>query len=274
MNWNCPVIARDKSEEMNCCCCCATHVTQIGVGTQMKSIRLNFQKSGSMTMMIGIVMRDRSKNRKPLQKGRSLSIEAIQTVQALKRATKQQSEVALEQVFDMKLRRLLKLDMIAVLRELLRQDQCFLALKVFEDVRKEDWYRPQLFLYAEMVTVLGRNELLDKVELLIQTLKAESNLKPDLEGFKVLIESLTSLNLSGLAVECFYLMKSLSCDPDRLLFKILIDGLESNGESDLLAVIKQDAEKYYGKFIDFLEEEETDMSTKYFIWNPQRVDLV
>ncbi|GFP99858.1 hypothetical protein PHJA_002129900 [Phtheirospermum japonicum] len=62
-------------------------------------------------------------------------------------------------------------------------------------------------------------------------------------------------------MECFYLMKSLSCDPDRMSFKILIDGLKSNGESDLLAVIQQDAEKYYGNFADFLEEEETDTST-------------
>lgn len=76
-----------------------------------------------------ITMRDRSKNRKPLQKGRSLSIEAIQTVQALKRAAKSE-DVSLEQVFDSKFRRLLKLDMIAVLRELIRQNQCFLALKV------------------------------------------------------------------------------------------------------------------------------------------------
>lgn len=77
-----------------------------------------------------ITMRDRSKNRKPLQKGRSLSIEAIQTVQALKRASKS-ADVSLEQVYNSKFRRLLKFDMIAVLRELIRQNQCLLALKVF-----------------------------------------------------------------------------------------------------------------------------------------------
>ncbi|KAM1454146.1 hypothetical protein ACFXTO_003688 [Malus domestica] len=38
-----------------------------------------------------ITMRDRSNNPRPLQKGRFLSIEAIQTVQALKRAQKDQS---------------------------------------------------------------------------------------------------------------------------------------------------------------------------------------
>lgn len=77
---------------------------------------------------IKITMRDRSKNRKPLQKGRNLSIEAIQTVQALKRAKGEEDSV--RQVFASNFSRLLRLDMIAVLRELLRQNQCLLAIKV------------------------------------------------------------------------------------------------------------------------------------------------
>ncbi|KAK6159857.1 hypothetical protein DH2020_003238 [Rehmannia glutinosa] len=196
---------------------------------------LHSQKSRSR--MMSITMRDRSKNRKPLQKG---GISAL-------RLSKQ---------------RLLKFDMIAVLRELLRQNQCLLALKVFEDVRKEDWYRPQLLLYAEMVSVLGSNGLLEKVELLIMELKTENTVNPDLVGFNALLESLMNLNLTGLAMECYYLMKSLSCDPDRLSFKILIDGLKSNRELNHLDVIQRDFEKFYGQFADFLEKEETDMSAE------------
>ncbi|KAK8706488.1 hypothetical protein V6N13_050050 [Hibiscus sabdariffa] len=71
-------------------------------------------------------MNDRSKNRKPLQKGRNLGIEAIQAVQPLKRANHNNSFSELERVFDSKFCRLLKLDMIVVLR----QNECLLALKV------------------------------------------------------------------------------------------------------------------------------------------------
>lgn len=84
-----------------------------------------------------ITMKDRSKNRKPLQRGRNLSIEAIQTIQALKRAAAAQDRpcseslsLSLEGVFSSKFRRLLKLDMMAVLHELLRQNEYLLALKV------------------------------------------------------------------------------------------------------------------------------------------------
>lgn len=232
---------------------CLTLVTQIGVGVVEANETRYLQKAATMTM---ISMRDRSKNRKPLQKGRSLSIEAIQTVQALKRAANH-SHSSLQQAFASRFSRLLKSDMIAVLRELLRQNQCHLALKVFEDVRKEEWYRPQLLIYAEMVAVLGSNGLLEQVQqLIIELKKAETTVTPDLKGFNALLESLMSLNLTGLAVECYYLMKSVSCDPDKQSFKLLIDGLTSNGEMELAAAIQEDAKKHYGPFWDLLEDEE------------------
>lgn len=105
---------------------CLTHnVVQLRVGlvlTEAKSISVSTRK-------FCVTMRDRSKNRKQLQRGRFLSSEAIQTIQALKRAANNPG-TSLGNEFNSKFRRLLKLDMIAVLRELLRQNQCDLALKV------------------------------------------------------------------------------------------------------------------------------------------------
>ncbi|KAJ8568825.1 hypothetical protein K7X08_032456 [Anisodus acutangulus] len=202
-----------------------------------------------------ISMRDRSKNRKPLQKGRNLSIEAIQAVQALKRVAHKNDDVAVEHVFNGKVRRLLKSDMIAVLRELLRQNQCLLALKVFEEVQQEISYRPRLKLYAEIVSCLGSNGLLEDIKCLIMTLKMESSLEPDLEGFYALLKSLMKFNLSSLALEIFYLMKLRGCDPDKLTFKLLINGLEPN----LSAFVRQDAVKYYGPSLSFLDETEEEV---------------
>ncbi|XP_059654110.1 protein THYLAKOID ASSEMBLY 8-like, chloroplastic [Cornus florida] len=221
-------------------------------------------KNGTTGMMgISSTSRDRSKNRKPLQRGRNLSIEAIQTVQALKRNLNNNnkksncgddynSSDSLEQVFRSKLRRLLKFDMMAVLRELLRQNQCYLALKVFEDVRKEDWYKPQVSLYADMISVLASNGLFEKVELLFMQLKMESSLEPDTEGFNALLESLMINNFTGMAMECFQLMKTTGCEPDKSSFKIMINGLESEGETGLSAIVRLEAQKCYG----FLEENE------------------
>ncbi|GKE25617.1 thylakoid assembly 8-like protein, chloroplastic [Tanacetum coccineum] len=88
---------------------------------------LGYEKKSKGSSCCGVrmrvTMRDRGKNRKPLQKGRNLSIEAIQTVQALKRAPK-------FEVIHSKFSSLLKFDMMAILRELLRQDQSLLALVI------------------------------------------------------------------------------------------------------------------------------------------------
>lgn len=107
-----------------------------------------------------------------------------------------------------------------------------------------------------MVTALGSNGLLEKVEVIITELKAETSLDPDVEGFNALLECLMELNLAGLAMECFYLMKSLPCDPDRVTYRTLINGLETQGEMDLLAAVQEEARKEYGD-LNFFEEEET-----------------
>ncbi|KAF9608921.1 hypothetical protein IFM89_012089, partial [Coptis chinensis] len=126
-------------------------------------------------------------SRKQLQRGRNLSIEAFQTVQALKRAKKDDNMV--EQVFESKVRRLLKFDMLAVLRELLRQNEALLALQVFKDVRKEYWYKPQVLVYADMIKMFASNDFLEKVELLLLYLKIKRyHLDADTEGFNALLE--------------------------------------------------------------------------------------
>lgn len=201
-----------------------------------------------------MTMKDRSNNPRPLQKGRNLSIEAIQTVQSLKRA--QKNHGSLEKVFDSKFRRLLKFDMMAVLRELLRQNECLLALKVFEDIRKEYWYKPQVSLYADMVGVFGGNGFIEQVELVCLYLKREANLQPEIEGFNALLKALISLNMAELAMECYCLMKQIGCDPDRTTFRILVNGLESMGETGSSAAVRLDAQKFYGESLEFLNEAE------------------
>lgn len=224
-----------------------------------------------------ITMRDRHKNRQQLQKGRTLSIEAIQAVQALKRVSRNVinegngkiSSPDLDRVFNSKFRRLLKLDMMAVLRELIRQQECFLALKVFEDIRKEFWYKPQLFIYADLIAALASNELFMEAELIFSYLKKEGNLEPDYEGFNVLFKTLIRYKLAGFVLECYDLMKATGCEPDRMSFRILINGLEQIGETSVSAILRLEAQKYYGESLEFLNEEDetTSQETQHDIWS-------
>uniref|UniRef100_A0A1D1Z180 Pentatricopeptide repeat-containing protein At3g46870 n=1 Tax=Anthurium amnicola TaxID=1678845 RepID=A0A1D1Z180_9ARAE len=210
-----------------------------------------------------VTMRDRSKNRKPLQKGRNLSIEAIHAVQALKRVRilggrggcSGGGPTSLDCVMESKVRRLIKSDMMAVLGELQQQNQAFLALQVFEEVRRENWYQPKLSVYVDMITVLARNGLLKQIELVCSFLKMES-WGPDTEGFNSLLRTLLDFGFIHTTMDCFRLMKLWESDPDESTFRILINGLESKGEMDISATVREEAQKLLGKSLDFLEEGE------------------
>lgn len=109
-------------------------------------------------------------------------------------------------------------------------------------------------MYAELISVLGSNELIDKLELVFRKLEKEVSLDPDTEGFNAVLESLLSFGIIGLSMECYYLMKSKGCEPDRSTFKILTSGLESKGETSLSVTVRKEAEKFYGSSLEFLEE--------------------
>ncbi|CAA6672305.1 unnamed protein product [Spirodela intermedia] len=177
-----------------------------------------------------ISMRDRSKNRKPLQKGRNLSSEAIQAIQALKRARRHGDEG--DSWVGGPGRR----------------------HRVFEEIRKEYWYKPKLSVYVDLISVLARNGSLEEVERVCSYLMME-RWDPDTEGFNSLLRTLLDFGRIHTTMDCYRLMKLWESDPDEATFKILICGLESMGEMDIAASLKQEAERYFGS-LDFLEEDE------------------
>ncbi|XP_078165840.1 vacuolar sorting protein 9 domain protein [Carex rostrata] len=208
-----------------------------------------------------IEMRDRSKNRKPTQRGRYLSSEAIQAVQSLKRSKSALllqgdppgSETAGARE---KVQRLIKKDMVAAMRELLSQDEALLALFVFEEIRKEHWYRPQLLMYLDIISVLAKLNLQEELEQICSYLKREYYLEADTERFNLLIGVLMESGFVNLAVDCYRLMKLWEHEPDRDTYRILIHGLESRGNLDISHSIRVHAKKQFGASLDFLEKKE------------------
>ncbi|RLM74982.1 hypothetical protein C2845_PM15G11680 [Panicum miliaceum] len=197
-----------------------------------------------------ITMRDRSKNRKPTQRGRYLSTEAIQAVQSLKRtALRGDPAASSAAAVEPRLRRLLKADMVAVFRELAAQGEALLAL---QEIRKEHWYTPRLLWYVDLVTVLASKGLRSEVDKACSYLKREQ-LEPDTEGFNLLLKALLDAAFTQLTLDCFRLMKLWDSDPHRITYTTLIKGLESLGKMELSDGIRLEAENDYGS-LDFLDE--------------------
>ncbi|KAL2920906.1 Protein THYLAKOID ASSEMBLY 8-like chloroplastic [Bienertia sinuspersici] len=184
--------------------------------------------------------------RKPLWRKSFLSTEAIQAVQCLKLA---KSPTKLEQVFNTKISRLLKADLLDTLSELQRQNELDLALK------KETWYKPDLALYYDMILVLGKNKLIHKAEELFTELKKEG-LQPDVRAYTELIGAYFQADMVEKAMETYNELKASGCIPDKLTLMIMVRNLEKAGKEELAAYVKRDFEEYVDDPEKFLVEVE------------------
>ncbi|XP_059430235.1 pentatricopeptide repeat-containing protein At1g62350-like [Corylus avellana] len=107
--------------------------------------------------------------------------------------------------------RLLKSDLVAVLAEFQRQEQVFLCMKLYDVVRKEIWYRPDMFFYRDMLMMLARNKKVDEVKQVWEDLKREEVLF-DQHTFGDLIRAFLDSGLPSDAMDIYDEMRQ-SPDP-------------------------------------------------------------
>lgn len=192
-----------------------------------------------------------SQSRGPLWRGRVLNNDSMQAVQAMKRAKGDPDKI--DRIIETRVSRLVKVDILAVLKELQRQDECHLALRVFDVVRKEVWYKPDLFLYAAMIRTLKRSNLIEKIKPLFAELEKEC-LLPDTRAFTHLLSTFLRVGLPQNAIETYYLMKQSGCKMEEYTFKVLINGLQSLGELDLAVAISKEYNQFLDGYMGFLED--------------------
>ncbi|KAJ3684718.1 hypothetical protein LUZ61_013882 [Rhynchospora tenuis] len=237
------------------CCLSATHQVFLPRPLTVRTHGTRRQRSDGGR--IEIEMRDRSKNRKPTQRGRYLSSEAILAVQSLKRSfiSSSNSNILIWGNKEKeKVQRLIKRDMVAVMRELLSQGEPLLALLVFEEIRKEHWYRPQLSMYLEIISLLAKSNLIKELQHTCSLLKREYHIQADTETFNLFLQVLLEFGHLHLALDSFRLMKLWDCEPDQDTYTILIPKLQSLGEIDVSHSLRLEAKKRYGTSLDFLQE--------------------
>ncbi|WCJ20430.1 Pentatricopeptide repeat (PPR) superfamily protein [Euphorbia peplus] len=161
--------------------------------------------------------------RGPLWRGKKLiGKEALFVIQGLKRF--KNDEEKLSKFIKAHVLRLLKLDMIAVLTELERQEEVFLATKMFEVMQKQDWYEPDVFLYKDLVITLTRSGRMEDAVKLWQTMRKE-NLFPDSQMYTEIIRGFLRDGSPGDAMNIYEDMKKSPDPPDELPFRILLKGL-------------------------------------------------
>ncbi|EEF45155.1 protein THYLAKOID ASSEMBLY 8-like, chloroplastic [Ricinus communis] len=161
--------------------------------------------------------------RGPLWRGKKLiGKEALFVILGLKRF--KDEEEKLDKFIKTHVLRLLKMDMIAVLTELERQEEVSLATKVFQIIQKQDWYNPDVYLYKDLIIALTRSGKMDQAMKLWEAMRSE-NLFPDSQMYTELIRGFLRDGSPGDAMNIYEDMKKSPDPPEELPFRILLKGL-------------------------------------------------
>ncbi|KAI3844672.1 hypothetical protein MKX03_026774 [Papaver bracteatum] len=148
--------------------------------------------------------------------------EGLIIVKELKRL--KSNPVRLERFMETQVSRLLKLDLFAVLAEFQRQDQVFLSMKIYEMVRKEIWYRPDMFLYRDMLMMLARNKEVVETKRVWEDLKREQVLF-DQHTYGDIVRCFLDSGLETVAMEIYEDMRQSPDPPLSLPYRVILKGL-------------------------------------------------
>ncbi|EFJ21912.1 hypothetical protein SELMODRAFT_416782 [Selaginella moellendorffii] len=126
-----------------------------------------------------------------------------------------------------KVSRLLKLDLFGALRELQRQLEGELALKVFYEIKKEEWYTPDILQYAKMLGCLAKAGLTSQAEKLFEEMQSVDGLEPELNTYTEYLRSLIFSRQVDKVHATVREMKEQGCPPDLVVYKVLWVGLNA-----------------------------------------------
>lgn len=148
--------------------------------------------------------------------------EAIFVILGLKRF--KDDEEKLDKFIKTHVLRLLKMDMVAVLIELERQEEVSLAVKMFKVIQKQDWYKPDVYLYKDLIVALAKSKKMDEVMKLWQDMRKE-DLHPDSQTYTSVIRGFLQDGSPTDAMNIYEDMKKSPELPEQLPFRILLKGL-------------------------------------------------
>ncbi|XP_057959179.1 protein THYLAKOID ASSEMBLY 8-like, chloroplastic [Malania oleifera] len=120
--------------------------------------------------------------------------------------------------------RLLKMDLVAVVLELERQQEVALAVKIFRVLRKQDWYQPDVYLYKDLIIALAKCKRMDDVMQLWESMRNEE-LFPDSQTYTEVIRGFLRDGSPADAMNIYEDMKNSPDPPEQLPFRILLKGL-------------------------------------------------
>ncbi|XP_074564171.1 protein THYLAKOID ASSEMBLY 8-like, chloroplastic [Curcuma longa] len=161
--------------------------------------------------------------RGPLWRGKKMiGKEALFVILGLKRF--KDDDEKLEKFIKTHVLRLLKMDKIAVLTELERQGEVDLAVKIFHVIKKEDWYKPDVYMYKDLIVSLAKSKKMEATMEMWESMRKEK-LFPDFRTYAEVIRGFLRFGSPADAMNIYEDMKKSPDPPEELPFRILLKGL-------------------------------------------------
>lgn len=143
-------------------------------------------------------------------------------IQGMKRF--KHDEEKLEKFIKSHVLRLLKLEKITVLNELERQEEVVLALKMFRLIEKENWYKPDVFLYKDLIIALAKCQKMEEAMQVWKSMK-DRELFPDSQTYAEVIRGFLRYGSPADAMNIYEDLKKSPDPPEELPFRVLLRGL-------------------------------------------------
>lgn len=97
-------------------------------------------------------------------------------------------------------------------------------VQTFKVMQKQDWYKPDVFLYKDLIIALAKSQKMDEVMQLWESMKNE-NLFPDSQTYTEIIRGFLKYGSPADAMNVYEHMKNSPDPPEELPFRILLKGL-------------------------------------------------
>ncbi|CAO1941681.1 unnamed protein product [Urochloa humidicola] len=161
--------------------------------------------------------------RGPLWRSKKLiGKEALFAIQGLKRFKGDEEKLA--DFARRHVARLLKADKLAVLGELERQEEVDLAVKMFRIIQKEDWYKPDIYMYKDLIIALAKCKKMEEAMVIWGNMRDE-NLFPDSQTYAEVIRGFLRYGSPSDAMNIYEDMEKSPDPPEDLPFRVLLKGL-------------------------------------------------
>lgn len=95
---------------------------------------------------------------------------------------------------------------------------------MFRVIQKQDWYKPDVYLYKDLIVALARRKKMDDAMDLWKNMR-EEDLFPDNQTYTEVIRGFLQYGSPADAMNIYEDMKKSPDPPDQLPFRVLLKGL-------------------------------------------------